>query len=100
MARIPAEPKGAADTGPTGLATIAAGEARRCAPVFASWRDRFAEAYVREMIEFVAAMDGAPVRVGARCLPLTSASSHPRIVEAYIKASLSGHFPIQESRVY
>jgi myo-inositol 2-dehydrogenase/D-chiro-inositol 1-dehydrogenase/scyllo-inositol 2-dehydrogenase (NAD+) len=54
------------DTGPGGLATVSAGEARRCAPVFRSWRDRFAGAYVREMIEFVAAIDGAPVRAGAR----------------------------------
>jgi myo-inositol 2-dehydrogenase/D-chiro-inositol 1-dehydrogenase/scyllo-inositol 2-dehydrogenase (NAD+) len=54
------------DTGPGGVATISAGEARRCAPVFRSWRDRFAEAYVREMAEFVAAIDGAPVRVGPR----------------------------------
>jgi myo-inositol 2-dehydrogenase/D-chiro-inositol 1-dehydrogenase/scyllo-inositol 2-dehydrogenase (NAD+) len=54
------------ETGPAGLASISAGQARRCAPVFASWRDRFAEAYVREMVEFVAATDGAPVRVGAQ----------------------------------
>lgn len=53
------------DTGPAGLATIAAGDARRYVPVFRSWRDRFAEAYVREMVEFVGAIDGAPVRVGA-----------------------------------
>jgi myo-inositol 2-dehydrogenase/D-chiro-inositol 1-dehydrogenase/scyllo-inositol 2-dehydrogenase (NAD+) len=53
------------DTGPGGLATITAGEAQRSAPVFRSWRDRFAEAYVREMAEFVAAIDGASVRVGA-----------------------------------
>jgi predicted dehydrogenase len=53
------------ETGPAGLVSISAGQARRCAPVFASWRDRFAEAYAREMAEFVAATDGAPVRVGA-----------------------------------
>jgi predicted dehydrogenase len=53
------------ETGPGGLAAVSAGEARRCAPVFRSWRDRFAEAYLREMIEFVAAIDGGPVRVGA-----------------------------------
>jgi predicted dehydrogenase len=53
-------------TGPAGLATISAREARSCTPVFRSWRDRFAEAYVREMAEFVAAIDGAPVRVGAQ----------------------------------
>jgi predicted dehydrogenase len=33
--------------------------------VYPSWRDRFAEAYAREMVEFAAAMDGGPVRVGA-----------------------------------
>jgi predicted dehydrogenase len=54
------------ETGPGGLVTISAGAARHCAPVFRSWRDRFAEAYVREMIEFVDAIDGAPVRVGAQ----------------------------------
>jgi len=54
------------DTGPGGLATISAGEARRSVSVFRSWRDRFADAYVREMAEFVSAIDGAPVRVGAR----------------------------------
>jgi predicted dehydrogenase len=53
------------EPGPAGLVTISATQARRCAPVFKSWRDRFAEAYVREMTEFVAAIDGAPVRVGA-----------------------------------
>ena len=54
------------ETGAAGLATISAGEGRRCASVFRSWRDRFAEAYVREMIEFVSAIDGAPVRVSAQ----------------------------------
>jgi predicted dehydrogenase len=54
------------DTGPGGLAIISAGNARSCAPVFRSWRDRFAGAYVREMVEFVAAIEGAPVRVGAQ----------------------------------
>ncbi len=53
------------ETGPAGLVSISAGQARRCAPVFASWRDRFADAYAGEMAEFVAATDGAPVRVGA-----------------------------------
>ena len=53
------------ETGPGGLASIVAGASQRCEAVFPSWRDRFAEAYVREMVEFVAAMDGAPVRVGA-----------------------------------
>jgi predicted dehydrogenase len=53
------------ETGPGGLATISAGEARRGVSVFRSWRDRFAAAYVREMVEFVSAIDGARVRVGA-----------------------------------
>jgi len=53
------------EIGPGGLASIAAGTSQRCEAVFRSWRDRFAEAYVREMVEFVAAIDGAPVRVGA-----------------------------------
>lgn len=52
-------------TGPAGLATIAAGSGSRNEPVFRSWRDRFAQAYVQEMLEFVDAMDGAQVRVGA-----------------------------------
>jgi len=53
------------DTGPGGLASIVTGTAQRGEAVFRSWRDRFAEAYVREMVELVAAMDGGPVRVGA-----------------------------------
>lgn len=52
-------------TGPGGLASIVAGTAKSGEPVFGSWRDRFADAYVREMVGFVEAMDGAPVRVGA-----------------------------------
>ena len=52
------------DTGPGGLASIAAGTHASAMPVYRSWRDRFAHAYVTEMGEFVAAMDGAPVRVG------------------------------------
>jgi len=52
-------------TGPGGLATIVAGRANRGEPVFQSWRDRFEDAYVREMVSFADAMDGAPVRVGA-----------------------------------
>lgn len=53
------------ENGPGGLAAIVAGTHRRTEAVFASWRDRFADAYVREMIEFVDAMDGGDVRVGA-----------------------------------
>ena len=53
------------DTGPGGLASIVAGTAQRGEPVYRSWRDRFADAYVREMVAFVDAMDGAPLRVGA-----------------------------------
>ena len=52
-------------TGPGGLASIVAGASQRGEAVFRSWRDRFSEAYVSEMVEFVAAIDGAPVRVGA-----------------------------------
>jgi predicted dehydrogenase len=53
------------DTGPTGVRTVVAGDGRQTQPVFGSWRDRFAEAYVREMLAFVDAVEGAPVRVGA-----------------------------------
>lgn len=53
------------ETGPGGLASVTAGTAVRSEPVFPSWRDRFADAYVREMVEFVDAIDGGPVRVGA-----------------------------------
>ncbi|WP_432840043.1 Gfo/Idh/MocA family oxidoreductase [Dactylosporangium sp. CA-092794] len=52
-------------TGPGGLASIVSGTSRRGEAVFGSWRDRFADAYTREMVEFLAAMDGEPVRVGA-----------------------------------
>ncbi len=52
------------DTGPSGLASISAESHTRTVPVYRSWQIRFAEAYVREMSEFVAAMDGAPVRAG------------------------------------
>lgn len=53
------------DTGPGGLVAVTADTHQSSVPVFRSWRERFAEAYVREMGEFVAAMDGGPVRVGA-----------------------------------
>jgi myo-inositol 2-dehydrogenase/D-chiro-inositol 1-dehydrogenase/scyllo-inositol 2-dehydrogenase (NAD+) len=53
------------NTGPGGLSSVTAGTAVQSDPVFVSWRDRFADAYVREMLEFVDAIDGAPVRVGA-----------------------------------
>jgi hypothetical protein len=33
-------------------------------PTVIKWRDRFAEAYAREMAEFIDVIDGAPVRVG------------------------------------
>jgi predicted dehydrogenase len=52
-------------TGPGGLSSIIAGTASRGEPVFRSWRDRFADAYVQEMTALVDAMEGAPVRVGA-----------------------------------
>jgi predicted dehydrogenase len=52
------------DTGPGGLSVITAGSGVSRRSVYASWQTRFADAYAREMIEFVAAMDGAPVRVG------------------------------------
>jgi predicted dehydrogenase len=51
--------------GPGGLATTAAGTGRRCEAVYPSWRNRFADAYVREMVEFLEAIDGGPIRVGA-----------------------------------
>lgn len=53
------------DTGPGGHTSIVAGSHRRTETVYASWRDRFADAYVREMVEFVEAMDTGSVRVGA-----------------------------------
>lgn len=52
------------DTGPRGLASVVAGSGQEGRPAYRSWRDRFADAYVREMVEFVAVIDGAPVRVG------------------------------------
>jgi len=52
-------------TGPGGLASIVAGVPQRGEAVYRSWRDRFAEAYVREMEAFVDAVEGAPLRVGA-----------------------------------
>ena len=52
-------------TGPGGLTTVTAGTGHSRSSVFPSWRDRFAEAYAREMVEFISAIDGAPVRVGA-----------------------------------
>jgi len=52
-------------TGPGGLASVVAGAGQRTEAVYRSWRDRFADAYVREMIAFVDAMDGAPLQVGA-----------------------------------
>jgi myo-inositol 2-dehydrogenase/D-chiro-inositol 1-dehydrogenase/scyllo-inositol 2-dehydrogenase (NAD+) len=51
-------------TGPGGLASIVAGTASRGESVYPSWRDRFADAYIREMSGFADAMDGAPVLVG------------------------------------
>ena len=51
-------------TGPGGLTTVKAGTGHTRSLVFRSWRDRFAEAYAREMVEFIHAIDGGPVRVG------------------------------------
>jgi myo-inositol 2-dehydrogenase/D-chiro-inositol 1-dehydrogenase/scyllo-inositol 2-dehydrogenase (NAD+) len=51
-------------TGPGGLTTVLAGTGESRDALYRSWRDRFAEAYATEMVELVAAMDGAPVRVG------------------------------------
>lgn len=52
------------DTGPGGLTTVLAGTGDAQRALYRSWRDRFAEAYATEMVELVAALDGAPVRVG------------------------------------
>jgi predicted dehydrogenase len=52
------------DTGPGGLTTVLAGTGDAGRALYRSWRDRFAEAYATEMVELVAALDGAPVRVG------------------------------------
>ena len=46
------------------LTTVLAGTGESRDALYRSWRDRFAEAYATEMVELVAAMDGAPVRVG------------------------------------
>ena len=51
-------------TGPGGLTTVLAGTGESRDALYRSWRDRFAEAYATEMVELVAATDGAPVRVG------------------------------------
>jgi predicted dehydrogenase len=53
------------DTGPGGLSVLPAGNHQHSRPVFRSWRDRFADAYVEEMLALLDVMDGAPVRVGA-----------------------------------
>lgn len=52
------------EVGPRGLTSVVAGTGHEIRRVYPSWRDRFAHAYVREMVEFVAAVDGRPVRVG------------------------------------
>lgn len=52
------------EVGPGGLSSVSARTGRRGHDVFASWRTRFAAAYVREMVEFVDAIDGGDVRCG------------------------------------
>ncbi len=52
------------DTGPGGLTTVLVGTGESRERLYRSWRDRFAEAYATEMEELVAALTGAPVRVG------------------------------------
>lgn len=54
------------ETGPGGIEAIVAGTSQSSRPVFRSWRDRFALAYVSEMVGFVDAMDGATPRAGAK----------------------------------
>lgn len=53
------------DTGPGGLASITAGSATNGRAVYRSWRERFAGAYVQEMVDFVDVVEGRPARVGA-----------------------------------
>jgi myo-inositol 2-dehydrogenase/D-chiro-inositol 1-dehydrogenase/scyllo-inositol 2-dehydrogenase (NAD+) len=53
------------DTGPGGLTVVRAGSGSATSPVYPSWRDRFAEAYAREMSAFADLMEGAAPRVGA-----------------------------------
>lgn len=53
-------------TGPGGLESIVAGTSKSSEPVYRSWRDRFAAAYVSEMVGFVDAMEGATPHAGAK----------------------------------
>lgn len=73
------------EPGPGGLTTVLAGTGESRRPLYRSWRDRFAEAYAVEMIELVAAMDGAPVRVG-----LTEGTQAVALVLAGTRSVLEG----------
>lgn len=81
------------DTGPGGLSMITAAEHRASRAVFRSWRDRFAAAYVREMVEFVDAIEGGEVRVGA--------AEGTRAVELVLAGTLSllEHRPVEVAEV-
>jgi myo-inositol 2-dehydrogenase / D-chiro-inositol 1-dehydrogenase len=67
------------EIGPGGFTYVSATDSHQRHAVFPSWRDRFAAAYAREMIEFIGVIDGEPVRVGladgARAVALTIAGT-------------------------
>ncbi|MGI9646767.1 MAG: Gfo/Idh/MocA family oxidoreductase [Ilumatobacteraceae bacterium] len=68
------------DVGPGGFSYIQAGTSREQRTTFLSWRDRFAQAYIREMTEFANVIDGASPRVGLadgeRAVALTIAGTY------------------------
>jgi myo-inositol 2-dehydrogenase/D-chiro-inositol 1-dehydrogenase/scyllo-inositol 2-dehydrogenase (NAD+) len=52
------------NVGPRGFTYVAAADSEQHHAVFESWRNRFAAAYIREMVEFIGVIDGEPPRVG------------------------------------
>lgn len=72
-------------TGPGGLAAVKAGAGVSASRVYSSWRERFAEAYRREMSGFADVMEGGQPRVGAE-----AGAEAVALVVAGVQSLLSG----------
>lgn len=77
------------DTGPGGLATVTVGQGTKHKNLYRSWRDRFALAYVEEMLSFIEAMNGVTPRVGVvegtQAVALTEAGTMSLLEDRSVK---------------
>ena len=83
------------ELGPPGFSYVSAKDGQQRRSVFPSWSDRFADAYVQEMVELAEVIDGKEPRVGTadgeRAVALTIAGTYSILEKRRVMLSSMDH---------